>query len=158
MSLSNEKNVIKSFIEEVFNKHNISAAEKYFAKKNPSIRLGSEGFKQSLNALFTAFRDIHANIEHIVAENDIVVVFLNFTGTHKGGFQGMPPTNKKINIRSADLYKIEDEIIVGHWDVVDQLNLLQLTGNYLDTLKSTLIRQCYLKLLKQVLLVLVTLD
>jgi predicted ester cyclase len=63
-----------------------------------------------------------------VAENDIVVVFLNFTGTHKGEFQGMPPTNKKINIRSADLYKIEDEIIVGHWDVVDQLNLLQQTG------------------------------
>lgn len=128
MSLSNEKNVIKSFIEKVFNKHNISATEKYFTKENPSIGLGSEGFKQSLNALFTAIPDIHANIEHIVAENDIVVVFLNFTGTQKGEFQGMPPTNKKINLRSADLYKIEDEIIVGHWDVVDQLNLLQQTG------------------------------
>ena len=128
MSLSNEKNVIKSFIEEVFNQHDISAAEKYFPKENPSIGMGSEGFKQSLNALFTAFPDIHANIEHIVAENDLVVVFLNFTGTHKGEFQGMPSTNKKINIRSADLYKIEDEMIVGHWDVVDQLNLLQQTG------------------------------
>jgi predicted ester cyclase len=128
MSLSNEKNVIKSFIEEVFNQHDISAAEKYFPKENPSIGMGSEGFKQSLNALFTAFPDIHANIEHIVAENDLLVVFLNFTGTHKGEFQGMPSTNKKINIRSADLYKIEDEMIVGHWDVVDQLNLLQQTG------------------------------
>src|SRR5215208_7633966 len=122
MSLSNEKNVIKSFIEEVFNQHDISAAEKYFPKENPSIGMGSEGFKQLLNALFTAFPDIHANIEHIVAENDLVVVLLNFTGTHKGEFQGMPSTNKKINIRSADLYKIEDEMIVGHWDVVDQLN------------------------------------
>jgi predicted ester cyclase len=128
MSLSNEKNIIKSFIEEVFNKHNISAAEKYFAKENPSIGPGSEGFKQSLTALFTAFPDIHVNIEHIVAENGVIVVFLNFTGTHKGEFQGMPPTNKKVNIRSADLYKIENEIIVGHWDVVDQLNLLQQTG------------------------------
>jgi predicted ester cyclase len=128
MSLSNEKNIIKSFIEEVFNKHNISAAEKYFAKENSSIGLGSEGFEQSFNALFTAFPDIHVNIEHIVAENDVVVVFLNFTGTHKGEFQGMLPTNKKVNIRSADLYKIENEIIVGHWDVVDQLNLLQQTG------------------------------
>jgi predicted ester cyclase len=128
MSLSNEKNIIKSFIEEVFNKHNISAAEKYFTKENSSIGLGSEGFKQSLKALFTAFPDIHVNIEHIVAENDVVVVFLNFTGTHKGEFQGMLPTNKKVNIRSADLYKIENEIIVGHWDVVDRLNLLQQTG------------------------------
>ena len=115
------------FIEEVFNKHNISA-EKYFAKENPSIGLGSEGFKQSLNELFAAFPDIQANIEHIIAENGSVVVFLNFTGTHKGEFQGIPPTNKKINIRSVDLYKIEDEIIVGHWDVVDQLNLLQQIG------------------------------
>jgi predicted ester cyclase len=128
MSLSSEKNVIKSFIEEVFNKHDISASEKYFAKENPSIGLGSEGFKQSLNELFTAFPDIQANIEHIVAENGSVVVFLNFTGTHKGEFQGILPTNKKINIRSADLYRIEDEIIVGHWDVVDQLNLLQQIG------------------------------
>jgi predicted ester cyclase len=71
---------------------------------------------------------MQAKIEHIVAENDLVVVFLNFTGTHKGEFQGMPPTNKKINIRSADLYRIENEKIVQHWDVVDQLNLLQQTG------------------------------
>jgi predicted ester cyclase len=63
-----------------------------------------------------------------VAENDLVVIFLNFTGTHKGEFQGVPPTNKKINIRSADLYRIENEKIAEHWDVVDQLNLLQQTG------------------------------
>lgn len=63
-----------------------------------------------------------------MAENDLVVVFLNFTGTHKGEFQGVPPTNKKINIRSADLYRIENEKIAEHWDVVDQLNLLQQTG------------------------------
>jgi predicted ester cyclase len=67
-----------------------------------------------------------------VAENDLVVVFLNFTGTHKGEFQGMPPTNKKINIRSADLYRIENEKIAEHWDVVDQLNLLQQTGAILS--------------------------
>lgn len=101
---------------------------KNISKENPSIGLESEGFKQSLNELFTAFPDIQANIEHIVAQNGDVVVFLNFIGTHKGEFQGIPPTNKTINIRSADLYKVEDEIIVGHWDVVDQLNLLQQIG------------------------------
>ena len=72
--------------------------------------LGSEGFKQSLNELFTAFPDIQANIEHIIAENGSVVVLLNFTGTHKGEFQGIPPTNKKINIRSADLFAIVSNV------------------------------------------------
>jgi predicted ester cyclase len=57
-----------------------------------------------------------------------VVVFLNFTGTHTGVFQGRPSTNKIVNTRSADLYKIENEKIVEHWDVVDQLDLLQQTG------------------------------
>jgi predicted ester cyclase len=134
MSLSTTKALVKSFVEEVFNKHNLSATEKYFPKENPP--LGCERFKQSLSAQFKAFPDIQAKIEHIVAENDLVVVFLNFTGTHKGEFQGRPPTNKKVNIRSADLYRIEDKKIAEHWDVVDQLNLLQQTGATLSQVKK----------------------
>jgi predicted ester cyclase len=103
MSISTNKVLIKSFVE-VFNNHNISAIEKYLAKENPPI--GSEEFKQFLSAQFKAFPDIRTKIEHIVAEVDLVVALLNFTGTHKGEFQGIPPTNKK-NIRSADLYRIE---------------------------------------------------
>ena len=56
------------------------------------------------------------------------MVFLNFTGTHKGEFQRRPPTNKKISIRSADLYMVENKKIADHWDVVDQLNLMQQIG------------------------------
>jgi predicted SnoaL-like aldol condensation-catalyzing enzyme len=32
-----------------------------------------------------------------------------------------------VNIRSSDLYKIENGVITGHWDVVDQLDLLKQT-------------------------------
>jgi predicted ester cyclase len=122
MSLSTNKALVKSFVEEVFNKHDLSSIEKYLTEQ------GSEGFKQFLSEFFTAFPDIHADIEHVVAENDLVVVFLNFTGTHKGEYQERPSTNKQVTTRSADLYRIENEKIVEHWDVVDQLNLLQQTG------------------------------
>jgi predicted ester cyclase len=122
MSLSTNKALVKSFVEEVFNKLDLSSIEKYLTEQ------GSEGFKQFLSEFFTAFPDIHANIEHVVAENDLVVVFLNFTGTHKGEYQERPSTNKQVTTRSADLYRIENEKIVEHWDVVDQLNLLQQTG------------------------------
>ena len=122
MSLSTNKALVKSFVEEVFNKHDLSSIEKYLTEQ------GNEGFKQFLSEFFTAFPDIHANIEHVVAENDLVVVFLNFTGTHKGEYQERPSTNKQVTTRSADLYRIENEKIVEHWDVVDQLNLLQQTG------------------------------
>jgi predicted ester cyclase len=126
MSLSTNKALVKSYIEEVFNNHDISATEKYLAGQR------NEKFKQfkesSLTPFFTAFPDVHADIEHIVAEDSLVVVFLNFTGTHTGVFQGRPPTNKTVNTRSAGLYKIENEKIVEHWDVVDRLDLLQQTG------------------------------
>jgi predicted ester cyclase len=127
-SLEKNKTLVKSFIEEVFNKRDLTAADKYLSQRKPVAGQGQEGFKQFINAYFLAFPDFHATIEHILGENDLVLVFLNWTGTHKGDFQGMPPTNKPIKVRSADLYRIENNMIVEHWDVVDSLDMLKQTG------------------------------
>src|SRR5919197_3994827 len=128
------KALVKSFVEQVFNKHNVTAVDKYYAadliQHNPTIGQGRQGFKQFFMPFFSAFPDIHATIEHMIAENSIVLVFLNWTGTHKGEFQGMPATNKPISMRTADLFRIDDtnSTIVEHWAVVDSLNLLEQTG------------------------------
>jgi predicted ester cyclase len=123
------KDLIKSFVEEVFNKQNLAAIDKYHAANltNGSGKT-SESFKKSLTTLFSGFPDLHVNIEHLLAENNLVLVFLNFTGTHKGQFEGMSPTNNPVKIRSANLYRIERGKIVEHWDVVDQLDLLKQTN------------------------------
>ena len=117
MTVEENKTLIKSAIEEIFNQHNFTAADKYMAGP------GLEGFKQMLNRLFLAFPDMHGTVEHMLAEDNLVVVYLNWTGTHKGVFQGIPPTDTPITIRSADLYRIENGKIVEHWDVVDYSNL-----------------------------------
>ena len=46
---------------------NISARIRY--RTSPLAGNGCEGFKQFLSAFFTAFPDMHTNIEHIVIEN-----------------------------------------------------------------------------------------
>lgn len=127
--MEENKNLIKSFIEEIFNKHNLTAVDKYIAI-NLTDRSGKtqESFKKLLNELFSAFPDLHVNIEHILAEHNFVLVFLNFTGTHKGQYEGVPSTNKRVSNRSADLYRIENNKIVEHWDVVDRLELLKGIG------------------------------
>lgn len=133
-SLEVNKLLIKSFVQEVFNKHNLTALDKYYApniiQHNPMAGQGRQGFKQFFIPFFSAFPDVHATIEHILAENSVVLVFLNWTGTHKGQFQGIPATNKPINMRTADLFRIDDTngTIVEHWDVVDSLNLLNQVG------------------------------
>ena len=130
------KTLIRSFIEEIFNKHKLLSVGKYFGvdyvEGSPQAGKEGEGFKLMLTEFFNAFPDWRATIKHIVAENNLVMIFLDGTGTHKGIFHGIPPTNKPVNIRSADLYKVEDGIIKGHWDVVDQLNLLKQTGALLS--------------------------
>ena len=130
------KALIRSFIQEIFNEHNLSSIKKYFGEESvegsPQAGDAGEGFKEFLIEFFKAFPDMHTNIEHMVAENNLVMVFLNGSGTNKGEFHGAPPTNKSVNIRSADLYRIENEIITGHWDVVDELNLLKQTGALLS--------------------------
>jgi predicted ester cyclase len=60
---------------------------------------------------------------------NLVLVFLYWTGIQKGEVQGMPATNKTINLRTADLFRIATNgTIVERWDVVDSLNLLIQTG------------------------------
>lgn len=128
----NNKTLVTSFIEEVFNEHNMSAVDKYYAQDfiqhHPQVGNGSEGFKQYFGPFFEAFRDSHTAIEHMIAEDNLVMAFLNTTATQTGEYLGAPPTNKTIVLRSADLFRIQDGIIVEHWDVVDSLNLLNQTG------------------------------
>jgi predicted ester cyclase len=130
------KTLIRSFIQEIFNEHNLSSIEKYFGKEtvegSPQAGKSGEGFKLMLTEFFRAFPDWSADIEHIVAENSLVMIFLSGSGTHKGDFRGTPPTNKHVKIRSADLYKVENGVIAGHWDMVDQLNLLKQTRTLLS--------------------------
>ena len=127
-----EKNkiIMGSFINEIFNNHDLSSLEKNFGNGSIKSSTQVQEFSQFLSDFFNAFPDCREKIEHIIAENNLVVVFLNRSGTHKGKFRGVEPTDREVNIRS-DLYRIENEITIGHWDVIDQLDLLKQTGTLL---------------------------
>jgi predicted SnoaL-like aldol condensation-catalyzing enzyme len=115
--LEKNKQLVHNFIEDTLNRHDIAAADKYLASQNP-IRhnqqvMGTEGFKEHRRTFFEQFPDSHTTIDHVVAEGDKVLVMLTTTGTNK-------QTGKRITIKSADLYRIENDTIAEHWDVVDR--------------------------------------
>ena len=115
--LEKNKQLVHNFIEHTLNRHDIAAADKYLASQNP-IRhnqqvMGTEGFKEHRRTFFEQFPDSHTTIDHVVAEGDKVFVMLTTTGTNK-------QTGKRITIKSADLYRIENDTIAAHWDVVDR--------------------------------------
>ncbi|MBW4562486.1 MAG: ester cyclase [Mojavia pulchra JT2-VF2] len=87
-----------------------------------------EGMKQFFKGFFVAFPDFTPTIEHIYAEGDKVFAFVTWRGTHKGEFMGAAPTGKEIVIRTAEIMRIEQGQFVEHWDVVDQMNMMQVLG------------------------------
>jgi predicted ester cyclase len=61
----------------------------------------------------------------MVAEGDKVAVRLNVTGTHKGEFQGIPPTGKKLSLDEMGFITIIDGKITEGWISADTMRLMQ---------------------------------
>jgi predicted SnoaL-like aldol condensation-catalyzing enzyme len=60
------KNIITSYIDEIFNKHNISSIQRYFGgnfvEGSPQTGKGGIGSKQFINEFFRAFPDWRSTI------------------------------------------------------------------------------------------------
>jgi predicted ester cyclase len=132
--LEEEKNkvLVSSAIEEIFNEHNITAVDTYIKKdlmqNNTGFPEGREARKQYFGMLFNAFPDLSVVINKMVAEDDLVSVFLSWNGTHMGEFQGMPATNNPIFMKTAHTFRIEDGMVAEQWEIFDTVDLLAKTG------------------------------
>jgi predicted ester cyclase len=60
----------------------------------PGISPDLAGAKQLFTASWTAFPDMHATVENVIAVGDKVASRWTMRGTHQGDFMGMPPTGK----------------------------------------------------------------
>lgn len=86
------------------------------------------GHKQLLAALINAFPDFHHTLEDVVAEGNKVAVRFTITCTHRGEFQGIPPTEKQISIGGTDFLTIVDGKITKEWVSVDMMGWMQQLG------------------------------
>ena len=87
-----------------------------------------EQWKQHRIALYTAFPDLNWTIEDMIAEGDKVVVRFRASGTQKGSFQGLPPTERPINITGAAIYRIAGGKFTEDWAFMDTLGVMRQLG------------------------------
>ena len=66
--------------------------------------------------------------EEMIAEGNKVMVKARAKGRHEGEFNGIPPTFKNIEVSAAIIYEIENDKIINHWLLSDQLALLEQLG------------------------------
>ena len=87
-----------------------------------------EQHKQHRAALYTAFPDLNWIIEDMIAEGDKVVVRFRASGTQKGAFKGIPPTERQIIITGVAIYKIDRGKLIEDWAFMDALSIMRQLG------------------------------
>jgi steroid delta-isomerase-like uncharacterized protein len=135
MSTEQNKELVRQFIEEVFNKGNVHMVDSLVAptfveheELPPGIPNDREGVKLLPNMMHSAFPDFKATIEDMIADGDKVVIRMTWEGTQKGEFMGIPPTGKSMSIGVIDIMRIASGQLVEHWGQMDSAALMQQLG------------------------------
>lgn len=131
MSVEENKALLRRYVEEVLNKGNVDAVDKFFAANcvdhtaPPGTPPGVDGIKQLLTATLAAFSNLHVTIEDMIAEEDKVVSQMTGRGTHTTKFMGVAPTGRELTIMQISIDRIAEGKIVEHWGLADQMALMQ---------------------------------
>jgi steroid delta-isomerase-like uncharacterized protein len=125
------KQVVRQFYE-LLDRHDLKRMEQllvsstnYFFQPSGMPPMDWNGHKQLLAEVTRAFPDLNHNIEDMIAEGDKVAVRLNVTGTHKGEFQGIPPTGKNLSLDEMAFLTIIDGKITEGWITSDTMSFMQ---------------------------------
>jgi steroid delta-isomerase-like uncharacterized protein len=89
---------------------------------------GPQGYIDLFTAMRVAFPDMKVEVEQLVADDENVAFAYTLTGTHKGDFNGIPATGKKIKARGLQISKFKDGKMVERWGSSDELGILKQIG------------------------------
>ena len=135
MSMEKNKELARQLVEEILNQKKINLADKLLIpdfveheELPPGVPAGREAPKAMFTMLHNAFPDFKATIEHLISEDDKVVLHMKWTGTHKGEFMGIPPTGKSISINVMDIIGIDGGKFTEHWGVMDVMTMMKQLG------------------------------
>ncbi len=84
--------------------------------------------EQVMVPLLAAFPDLHVRPDTFFTDGDAVIVAWTMQGTHRGPFQGMPPTGKPFSVPGIIIAHVAAGRIREIRGVFDGLNLLQQLG------------------------------
>lgn len=93
-----------------------------------SAALDKAGMKNFYSALWGGFPDLTINIDDLVGESDKVVWRITASGTHRGPFQGVPPSGKPVKFGAQYTFRFENGRIVERWSTIDRVSVLVQIG------------------------------
>ena len=136
MSEEDNKAVIRRWIE-AFNERDLQGEADVLAPgfvahvpdaPAPLDLEGLEAWREFTAPFVEAFPDLRLTIQDIAAEGNTVAARVAFRGTHRGEFQGLPPTGKEVAFSSIEIDRVVDGKVEEHWVEINLLGLVQQLG------------------------------
>ena len=130
MSAESNRILITRLFNDVLNRNNPGSISQIIAEDYTEQDLmegqsqGRKGVKERLEMLFAAFPDAVYELQDIVADENKAAARWRMSGTHKGNFMNIPPSNKFISFKGIDIYEVKNDLIVSHWNEADLFGLL----------------------------------
>ncbi len=128
------KAILRRFVEEIINQKKLEVFDELVAPNvvahhvPPGVPPDHQGWKSMVSMVLTAFPDMQATIEEMVAEGDKVAIRANLQGTHKGELMGIPATGKRVTFVATMIDRLSGGQVVEHWEEIDMLGLMQQLG------------------------------
>ena len=80
------------------------------------------------NSFYEALPDLHFTLDDLIVEGDKAVARYTVTGTHKGAYRDIPPTNNKVTVWGIAIDRFVDSKFAESWSRMDTLSLMQQLG------------------------------
>jgi steroid delta-isomerase-like uncharacterized protein len=124
------KQLVRRLFEDGFNRRNLTAIDELVAAEyvDATGERGPAAFKQVIERLGSAFPDIRYDIDDVLAEDDRVAIRWHWSGTHRGSFRGVAPTERSLTNAGTAIFRLRDGKIVAASLETDRLGFLQSIG------------------------------
>ena len=137
MTINGQRRLIARFYEE-FDKGDIAAATSAFSEDveitDPGIGTvhGIGPFREYLESFKRAIPDGRAIVDRLYEAENALIVEGRFVGSHTGPLRGpggdIQATGASVDLRFANVWRIEDGTVTSHHTYYDQLDLLTQLG------------------------------
>jgi len=129
------KAIVRRLYEEVWNKRRlelvsdlISPSHALHDNNSSGSSVGPEAYRAQIAVYLAAFPDLRFTVEDTVAEKDKVAASWTISGTHKGEYWGVRPTNKKISLDGITIHHIANGKIIDSYISSDTVGLMRQLG------------------------------
>lgn len=113
---THKADLVDAFIADDYVNHNVVVAD------------GREANRAFWKNFFAGLPDVVVTMEDVIVSGDRVVGRFIYRGTHTGDLLGIPATGAAVEMRSIDIWRVANGLLVEHWDELNLMEVFQQVG------------------------------